>query len=125
MAAQDNWGFVGMEIRPVDNADIFDTIRPLWERREQLNPREKALVYAIAVLNGNLDRLKTRVEILEAAAQAPAQEAQPAPVTQAGGKKRSSKKAGSKKAGSKKAGSKKRGSKKTSKKRSSKRGSRK
>ena len=93
------WGSVGENIRPADNLDIYDTLVPLWDRKDELNPREKALAYAIAVLNRNHEELKERVKELAAAK----------PAGQAGGKKRSSKKTSKKtsKKSSKKAGSKK------------------
>jgi hypothetical protein len=44
------FGFVGKQISPADNLDVFDTIAPLWQNRDLLSAQEKSLVYAIGVL---------------------------------------------------------------------------
>jgi hypothetical protein len=51
------FGFVGKQISPADNLDVFDTIAPLWQNRDLLSAQEKSLVYAIAVLEKQIGKL--------------------------------------------------------------------
>jgi len=54
--------FIGKEIKPADNADVFDTITPLWANKENLSETERALVYAIAVLSKQITVLSKKLE---------------------------------------------------------------
>jgi hypothetical protein len=54
--------FIGKEIKPADNLDVFDTIAPLWENKANLSETERALVYAIAVLRRQIANLEQQLQ---------------------------------------------------------------
>ena len=54
-------GFIGKSIRPADNLDLFDTLAPMWQD-SALTPNERALVYAIAVLNRHVMQLENTLK---------------------------------------------------------------
>jgi hypothetical protein len=97
---------VGKTIRPADNADVYDTILPMWNGKDSLSTNEQALVYALGVLATNLQKLKQKVDELEAG--------KDASVMEGGAKKKVAKKVAKKPI--KKTTSKKTSSKKTTKK---------
>jgi hypothetical protein len=56
-----NLEFVGEMIRPADNLDPYDTLCPLWNRKEQLSETEKALVYVIGVLTTKIINMEKQI----------------------------------------------------------------
>jgi len=62
-------GFVGKTIRPADNRDLYDTLAPMWMDTDTVTPNERALVYALCVLDNNyrndLDELTIKMTALE------------------------------------------------------------
>jgi hypothetical protein len=56
-------GFIGKYIRPADNADINDTLQPMWIDAN-LDPNTKALVYACAILSDKIITLENAVREL-------------------------------------------------------------
>jgi hypothetical protein len=59
------YGYVGESITNNVNMDVYDTLTPLWLRKDDLSPIEQSLVYSIAVLSKKLMRLEMKVYTLQ------------------------------------------------------------
>lgn len=80
------FGFVGKQIDPADNLDIFDTLNPLWNNRHLLSRQEKSLLYAFGVMYRHIRILESEITKLKEQSRIPV----------SGGKRKSSKRKSSK-----------------------------
>jgi len=53
------------DVSEVKNLDVYDTLRPLWSKKDEMDEIIKRLMMCIAVTNNNIMNLKNKIYQLE------------------------------------------------------------